>query len=366
MLATLPFYLGFNLVPGIGPTRLQRLIACCGSVEAAWHADSSQLRAAGCDARARAGLALIRRTVDLNAELARLAAAGVRALAVDAADYPAALRHVTGAPPLLYLRGALDPADETRSLAVVGTRRPSHYGRDVTIRLVSDLAAAGVTIVSGLALGIDTLAHRSALEQGGRTLAVLAGGVDRPYPLSNQQLAQRIVRQGALISDYPLGTPAAPLNFPPRNRIISGLSRAVLVIEAGRQSGALITVNFALDQGRDVFAVPGSIFNPGSDGPNHLIRLGAVPIHSAQDVLDALDLAARPATPTPAAPQPADSDQALLCHLLRRSVLSIDELGRLSGLPAARVAAALAVLEIGGQVQRTGPQTFSARQNHDG
>jgi DNA processing protein len=359
MHATLPYYLGFNLVAGIGPTRLQRLIAICGSVAAAWAADDGQLRAAGCDTRARNALRAVRSSVDLSAELARLAAAGVTPLAVDDPHYPPLLREVPTAPPLIYLHGTLLPGDLQRSIAIVGTRRPSSYGREVTERLVADLAAAGLTIVSGLALGIDTVAHRAALARGGRTLAVLAGGVDRPYPQSNLQLARRISSQGALISDYPLGTPAAPLNFPPRNRIISGLSRAVLVVEAGEQSGAMITVNFALDQGRDVLAVPGSILNPASSGPNHLLRQGALAVRSAADVLEALDLAPLPPHNEPAEVS-AGSPEAAVVALLRGAALSIDEISRRSGLPAARIAAVLALLEVRGSVRRCGPHTFIA------
>lgn len=359
MHASLPYYLGFNLVAGIGPVRLQRLIAICGSAAAAWAADERQLRAAGCDARARAALHSVRSSVDLAAELARLTAAGVTPLAVDTPGYPPLLREIPTAPPLIYVRGSLLPADAPRSIAVVGTRRPSAYGREVTERLVGDLADAGLTIVSGLALGVDTLAHRAALARGGRTLAVLAGGVDRPYPQSNLQLARRITGHGALISDYPLGTPAAPLNFPPRNRIISGLSRAVLVIEAGEQSGAMITVNFALDQGRDVFAVPGSILNPGSNGPNHLLRQGALAVRSAADVLEALDLPAAADNSKPAELS-AGSPEAVVVALLRGAARSIDEISRGSGLPASQVAALLAVLEIRGSVRRCGPHTFIA------
>ncbi|MBC8074998.1 MAG: DNA-protecting protein DprA, partial [Chloroflexales bacterium] len=251
----LRYYLAFNMVNGIGPARLARLVERCGSLEAAWNASPLQLMQAGLDTRSSAALIAARQTLDIDHEQARAEELGVRLLCIEDPDYPTLLSHAPGAPPLLYVRGTLLPKDDW-SLAVVGTRAPSPYGREATRRLVGDLAGAGLTIVSGLALGIDAAAHEAALDAGGRTLAVLACGVELAYPERNARLAERICQNGALISDYPIGTRPVPGNFPPRNRIISGLSRGVLVIEAGERSGALITVDFALEQGRDVFAVP--------------------------------------------------------------------------------------------------------------
>lgn len=348
------YYLGFNLTPGIGPARLARLVERCGSIAAAWGADPFELAAAGLDGKTSAALLSARARLDLDAELARAARAGVALLTLDDAGYPALLRESPGAPPLIYVLGSLTAADDW-AVAVVGTRAPTAYGREAAYTIASDLAAAGVTVVSGLALGVDTVAHEAALAAGGRTVAVLGSGVDRPYPERNRRLAERIVAQGALVSDYPLGAMPVAANFPPRNRIISGLSRATLVAEAGERSGALITVGFALDQGRDVFAVPGPIFARPSAGCNRLIRSGAGLARSAADILADLDLTAASVQREARAELPADPAEAALLALLTGEPQHIDELGRAAGLPAHSAAAALAILELKGLARQPAP-----------
>lgn len=354
------YYLGFNLVPGIGPARLARLIERCGSVAAAWEADPFDLAAAGIDGRSSAALLAARARLNLDAELERAIKAGVTLLTIEDPGYPELLRAAPNCPPLLYLRGAIEPAD-ARALAVVGTRNPSPYGREAALRLTGPLAAAGITIVSGLALGIDGVAHTAALEAGGRTLAVLGSGVDLPYPERHRRLADQIVEQGALISDYPLGTPPAPANFPPRNRIISGLSLGTLVVEAGERSGALITVTFALDQGREVFAVPGHIFTRQSAGPHRLIRDGAQLVTSADEILAALQVDQISAQHEARAELPTDPVELRLLELLSREPAHIDDLGRAAGLPAAQVAALLAMLELKGLARQAAPMEYVAR-----
>jgi DNA processing protein len=352
------YYVGFNLVPGIGPLRLARLIERCGSIAAAWHADETMMIAAGLDARSMAGLQEARRRIDLDAELERLRAVGVTPISIADPRYPPLLRMIPAPPPLLYLCGTLTPADQ-RAVAIVGTRHPSHYGREAARRLARDLASAGLTIVSGLALGIDTIAHTAALEAGGRTIAVLASGIDRVYPERNRALAERIKTSGALLSDYPLGTPPAPLNFPPRNRIISGLSLATLVVEAGESSGALITVQFALDQGREVMAVPGSIFNPLSAGPHRLIRDGAAIVTGADDVLAVLNLDRQ----TTLADTPLDvvltPEEEAIYAVVMAEPQHIDMIGRAAGQSAAATAAALALLELKGLVRQVAPLYYA-------
>jgi DNA processing protein len=351
------YYLGFNLVPGIGPARLARLQGYCGSLEAAWHADAFELAAAGLEAKASAALLAARARLDLDAELERVAAAGVGLLTLDDAAYPRLLREIPGAPPLIYVRGALTAADDW-AVAVVGTRSPTTYGREAAFRLSGDLARAGVTLVSGLALGVDALAHEATLEAGGRTLAVLGCGVDQPYPERNRRLAARIIEQGALISDYPLGTLPVAANFPPRNRIISGLSRGVLVVEAGERSGALITVGFALEQGREVFALPGPIFSRQSAGCNRLIRDGAALARSAEDLLADLELTTASVQREARAEIPDDPAEAAILELLGYEPRHIDELGRDAGLSAPAAAAALALLELRGLARQPAPLQY--------
>ncbi|NTU78712.1 MAG: DNA-protecting protein DprA [Chloroflexales bacterium] len=351
------YYLGFNLVPGIGPARLARLVERCGSLAAAWHADAFELAGAGLDGKASAALLATRARVDLDAELERAARLGVALLTLDDPGYPRLLREIPGAPPLIYVRGALASSDDW-AVAVVGTRAPSAYGREAAYTLARDLASASVVVVSGLALGVDTVAHEAALAAGGRTVAVLGSGVDLPYPGSNRRLAERIVAQGALVSDFPLGTAPVAANFPPRNRIISGLSRATLVVEAGEQSGALITVGFALDQGREVFAVPGPIFSRQSVGCNRLIRDGAALARSAGDILADLDLSLASVQREARSELPADPDEAALLALLSAEPRHIDEIGREAGLPAPAVAAAMALLELKGLARQPAPMHY--------
>jgi DNA processing protein len=356
--ADLRYWVAFSHVPGIGPARLGALIERLGSVEAAWHAPASALDGL-LDQRSRTAFLSARTESDPDELLARVAAAGARAVTWDDPAYPARLRRVPLPPYLLYVRG--NPALlDTRAVAVVGTRRASAYGRRAAAEIAGQLAAAGVTIVSGLALGVDAVAHQAALDAGGATVAVLGCGVDIVYPERNRTLTGRIATEGALISEYPPSRPPDAGNFPARNRIVSGLSLATLVVEAGVKSGALITAGFALEQGGDVFAVPGSIFSPLSEGTNLLIANGAGVARSADDILAALDLtraaeqnAARRSLPTD------PTEAALLLHLAAEP-MHIDDLARAAGLGSADVARALTMMELKGLVQHTGGMRWVA------
>jgi DNA processing protein len=336
------------------------LIEHCGSIEAAWNASNADLAAAGIDARTRASLQKTRRERDLDAELVRIEQAGLTVVTREDPTYPRLLAEAPNAPPLLYIRGHLDPQDDW-AIAVVGTRSPTTYGKEVTRYIVSELAQNGVTIVSGLAIGIDSVAHTTALEAGGRTIGVLGCGLDRIYPERNKNLADQLLEQGALVSDYSLGTRPHAANFPPRNRIISGLTLGTLVIEAGVQSGALITVNFALDQGRDVFAVPGSIFNRTSAGTHTLIRNGAVLVNSAADILEELHLTTLTTQQEVVAALPEDPTEAALLDYLSKEPLHIDLISRISGMSVALVSSTLAILELKGFVRQAGNMEYVRR-----
>jgi DNA processing protein len=267
------------------------------------------------------------------------------------------LRTIDASPPVLYMRGRLTSQDEW-SVALVGTRHASTYGREVAQVLASELARHGITVVSGLALGVDTVAHRAAIDAGGRTVAVLGSGLDQMYPPQNRGLAQAIVDQGAVISDYPLGTRPDAGNFPPRNRIISGLSRGVVVIEAGERSGALITAKFAAEQGRDVFAVPGSILHPGSAGCNGLIQQGATPLLSVDDVLEQLNMVHVQERMDARRTVVADEQETKLLALLSREPAYIDDIVRGANMPAATVGGLLAVMELKGLVRQVAAMTY--------
>jgi len=351
------YWLSLTRVVGIGPAHFQRLVACFGSAERAWRADGPALVAAGLDGRAAQALLALRREVDPAAEEPRLAALGITALTLDDADYPACLRTIADAPPVLFVRGSLTLADEW-AVAMVGTRRASPYGRQAAEHLASGLAAAGVTVVSGLARGIDACAHRAALAAGGRTIAVLGNGLDTVYPAEHARLAAEIAASGALVSEFPLGTrPDAP-NFPRRNRILAGLARATVVVEADAKSGALITVRYALEQGRDVFAVPGSIFSPVSRGTNALIKEGATPVTDPRDLLEDLHLSLAVEKQAVRASLPVDPTEAALLERLSSEPLHVDEVSRATGLPAATVSSTLVLMELKGLVRQTGPLSY--------
>jgi DNA processing protein len=351
------YYLGFNRVNGIGPARLDRLIERCGSIEAAWRASAAELAAAGLEPKLIEALIETRRTLDLDREMERARRAGITLIDRENPAYPSLLRHIPSPPPLIYVRGALSDADAW-SVAVVGTRQPTSYGREATRRLTTGLVESGVTIVSGLALGIDSIAHTAALDAGGRTLAILPCGADMVYPERHTALAQRIAGSGALISEFPPGARPIPQLFPVRNRLISGLARGVLVVEAGVKSGALITVDYALEQGRDVFAVPGPIFSPRSEGTNQLIRNGAGLVTCAGDILDALDMSVAASQQEVRAALPDDPVEAAVLSLVGYEPLHIDDLQRRSSMPVYEVSAALAVLELKGFVRQCAPMCY--------
>jgi DNA processing protein len=351
------YWVLLSCVPQIGPARFKRLLEVFGETEAAWKAGPRELAAAGLDRRAITALGQLRGKLDPSEIWGRLEKQGVAVLTWDDTGYPEQLRHISDPPPVLYMRGQLLPADRW-AIAVVGTRRVTAYGRQVVERLIGELVSAGLTVVSGLARGIDAAAHRAALAGAGRTLAILGSGLDRLYPTEHAGLAREIAQQGAVLTEFPLGTPPDALNFPRRNRIISGLSMGTLVVEAGETSGALITADFALEQGRDVFAVPGSILSPASAGPNRLIKEGAKPITCAQDILEELNLTAVAQHEAVREVLPGDATEASLLRLLSSDPLHIDELGRTAALPVAQVASALTMMELKGLVRQVGGMNY--------
>jgi len=351
------YWLGFNLITGVGPVRLRRLLSHFGSAEVAWHASENQLIAAGLDARLAEQIVSRRARIDLDRELDRADRAGTNLITLDDHRYPSLLKQVSDAPPMLYVRGTLLPGDEL-ALAVVGTRRASPYGKQVCERLVGEIAGRGVTIVSGLARGIDAVAHRVALASGGRTVAVLGSGVDVIYPPEHSGLATEIARNGAIVSEFPMGTQPEASNFPPRNRIISGMSRAVLVVEAGETSGALITATYAGDQGRDVLAVPGSIMAAQCVGTNRLIQQGAKLVQDVNDVLDELQVTTVGQQLAFRALTPDDPVERSVLDILTGEPLHVDEIVRQLGLPTATVSGALALLELKGMARHVGSMCY--------
>jgi len=353
------YWLGLHLLPHFGTARLSRLLGFFDSAEALWQANEKQLL------RLELPPALVQRfcrardRIDLAKEMDKVAQAGARLISVDDSSYPQLLRNLPNRPLLLYLRGNL-PADDGKALAIVGTRKASRYGKEVAQELARDLAQQGITIVSGLAQGIDTAAHRGALAVGGKTIAVVATGIDRVYPRVNEELAGEIAAKGAIISEMPLG--AAPLgkNFPQRNRIISGLCLGVLVAEAPMRSGALNTVSHASEQGRDVFAVPHNIYSASGRGCNRLIQDGAKLVSKVDDILDELDIRHISATTSIQASdiQPDNDLERAVFEQLSADPLHVDFIVRQLQQPAADINGALTMLELKGLAEVAGPMQY--------
>jgi DNA processing protein len=353
------FWVGFTLVRGIGAVRMQTLLDHFGDAETAWKASPFDLVAAGLSAKLVERITQVRGSVNLEEYIAQAEKNDVRILTWDDLEYPSHLKEIDQPPPVLYLRGSFTPEDSW-AVAIVGTRAVTPYGRQVTDELATILAHNGVTVVSGLARGVDSIAHNAALKAGGRTLAVLGSGVDKIYPPEHRAMAEKIISQGAILSDYAPGTPPESANFPPRNRIISGLSMAVAVVEAGDTSGALITAEFAVEHGRDVFAVPGNIFAPQSKGPNRLIANGAKILLSPQDVLEALDLTRNVERREVRRAVPGDATEAALLDMLGVEPLHVDDIRAQIGLPVEKVSAALAMMELKGMVRQVGGMNYVA------
>ena len=356
-MSDLRYWVGFNIVRGIGPTRLRALLDYFGDIERAWHAPVEELHSTGLDRRSLENLLAARAALDLDRMLERIAAAGAQVLTWESSGYPRLLREISDPPPVLYVKGTLMEEDAW-AIAIVGTRRASAYGREVTRQLSAALARSGITIVSGLARGIDAEAHWAALKAGGRTIAVLGCGMDQVYPPEHRQLADEIAAHGALVSDYPLGTQPEGVNFPPRNRIISGLSLGVLVAEAGVRSGALITADYAAEQGRDVFAVPGSILVRPSAGTNALIRDGAKVVLGPEDILEELNLTMVAEQTEARQVLPSDATEAALLARLSAEPTHVDELQQQVGLPIAQVTSTLALMELKGMVRQAGGMKY--------
>jgi DNA processing protein len=353
----LRYWVGFNLVPQIGRVRFSQLENHFGDLEKAWKAGPSDLKQAGLEGHIIRGIQSARPGIDLDTEMEKLEKNSVRVYTYHDREYPARLKEIYDFPPLIYIKGSLTPQDEW-CISVVGTRRATVYGRQVTEEIVEDLAKSKITVVSGLARGIDTIAHRRALDAGGRTIAVFGCGVDTIYPGENFNLAKNIVEQGAIISEYPLGTKPRPDNFPRRNRIMSGMSLGVLVVEADEISGAMITAHMALEQNREVFAIPGSILSPMSRGTNKLIQEGAKLVLNCIDILEELNLTASVHQIEMKEIIPATDTEALLLKQLSAEPVHIDEVCRGTGLPVSTVSGTLAIMELKGLVRQISTMNY--------
>lgn len=352
-----PYWIAFSRIPHIGPVSIRRMHEHFGSLERAWFADGRSLRAALTE-RAVTSFESIRRELDVTVIVRELEVAGISVLTLIDPSYPRLLREIPSPPSVLYYRGSLNVEDE-KAVAIVGTRAVTPYGRAMAEQLGAGLARAGVTVVSGLALGVDGIAHQAALEAGGRTIAVLGGGLNRLYPHQHRSLANTITQSGAVLSEYAPDTKPEGSQFPARNRIISGLSLGVIVVEAPERSGALITVDFAADHGRDVFAVPGPVGALKSEGCNRLLRDGARLVRSADDVLADLGLGGPLVENAIQTALPLGDLERKVLDLLTSEPQHIDEIGAQADLSTHGVGALLLTMELQGLVRNVGAQYYT-------
>lgn len=351
------FLNAFNTIPGVGPATLRTLQRFFGSFERAWEASMADIKEAlRSESRAEKIIAWKKPSLNPDREMEQLILERISIVVENDPLYPLPLKEIAHPPVILYLRGNLpkDPA-----LAVVGTRRPTMYGKEVAEAFTRVCARRGLVIVSGLALGIDTIAHVTTLDIKGKTIAVLGSGIDQEsvFPPENRVLAKKIVDSGgAVISEYAPKTPAVKEHFPQRNRIVSGLSRGVLVVEARERSGANITAQFALDQNREVFAIPGSVFSPTSYGPHHLIQQGAKLVQKPEDILEELGLEYTKETHS-GSHVILDEVEEIVVSLLEEP-LSVDMIKSHSGLETAAINTALSRLELKGIIRNLGQDMY--------
>ena len=357
------FWLAFSYVRGIGAVRFRKLLNFFGDLALAWGANKSELVTAGLTEKVAAAVIETRKTLDLDQLLEDLNKKEINFLTWNSSDYPRYLKEIAQPPPVLYYRGSITPQDDL-AVAIVGTRNVTKYGKQITQDTAAWLASNNISVVSGLARGVDGLAHKAALDVGGRTIAVLGSGVDVIYPPEHRKLAEEIRQNGAIVSDYPPGTKPDGINFPPRNRIISGLSRATVVIEAGERSGALITAKFALDQGREIFAVPGSVLSQMSKGTNQLISEGATPMTNPAIITQMLNLTGIARKPKLERVVLSQNEENIL-RILGAESLHIDEICSLTSMGIEKLTADLTLLELRGIIERENGMEYRRVQHWD-
>lgn len=356
----LKYWAALSLFPKFGPIRFKKLINYFPDMQKAFFASARELAAAGIEEKIAEEFAAARASINPEALMQKLAAENIKIITIKDKNYPKLLSQIYDPPPLFYLKGELLLEDEF-SIGVVGSRKFTHYGKQAVEKIVSELSRNNLVIVSGLALGIDALAHCAAVDAGGRTIAVLGSGLDKQsiYPSDNRYIAEKIIFSGgAVISEFPPGTAPLRHNFPQRNRVISGLTLGTLVVEAAEKSGALITARCALEQNREVFAVPGNIYSSVSIGPNRLIQLGAKAVTCAKDIIETLDLAQVAGCIEVKKTIPESDEEKTICSCLSHEPAHIDELVRLTKLDINIMNSTLAIMELKGMVRNIGGMRY--------
>jgi len=356
----LKYWLALSQFYKFGPVKLKKIKKHFPNMAAAFKAPFKEYLRAGIDEKTAEEFTIFKHQVEPDRLLENLNKEKIKILTIDDAAYPKLLKQIYDPPLLIYYRGDLEAFSDF-ALAIVGTRKFTHYGQQVTEKMVRELIANGLTIVSGLALGIDTLAHLAAVDAGGNTIAVLGCGLDQQsiYPSQNRYLADKIQAHGGIIiSEYPLGTMPLRHHFPQRNRLISGLSLGTLVIEAGEKSGSIITAMHALEQNRDVFAIPGNIYSDYSAGTNSLIKLGAKLVSGAKDIIESLNLTDAVAYTENKKIIPETNEEKLILAHLSYEPLHIDELKQLTKLDTSIINSTLTIMEMKGQVKNLGGMQY--------
>jgi DNA processing protein len=337
--------------PSFGPARLKLLLSYFETPRKVWNATKKDLQEVGLKDETLEKFLLHREKFDKDTYFQKLTKYNIQTITLDDELYPENLKEISDAPYVLYVKGILDKKDKN-SIGVVGTRKMTSYGKDVCEILVRDMCTYGITIVSGFARGIDTTAHKTAIKNGGRTIAVMAGGLDQIYPPENIHLVKDVMQNGALISEYPLGYPYLPTSFPHRNRIISGLSKGVLIVEAQKKSGTIWTATHAVSQNRTVFAVPGNITSHGSEAPNYLIQEGAKVVLSALDIISELGVDGKPVLQDTLFP--TDEREERLLDILDLEPLHIDEAARIASMSVQEISSKFTLMEMKGMVKHLG------------
>lgn len=355
-------WLTLNMTPGIGASRCQKLLEHFGSPQAILEANLNELQhVAGIGEYTARQIVSSRDKLDIEKEISRIEKQKVSIVTFSDDNYPANLKSIFDPPVVLYVKGKLLPEDRI-AIAMVGTRRPTTYGKMVAEKLSKELAEREVSVVSGLARGIDTSAHKGALSCGGRTIAVLGCGIDICYPPENRALFDEISERGAVVSEFPMGTRPEKMNFPMRNRIISGFSLGAVIVEAGSRSGALITAECALEQGREVFAVPGNIFNLGTKGTHSLIKQGAKLAERCEDIIEEIRCLRDVLPVSPAIKSLGEvklsQEEERVYNLLSFEPIHIDLISKQSGLPINRISPVLMNLEIKGKIRQVAGKMF--------
>ncbi len=354
----LPYWLAFNVFVGIGPARFKILLDYFKTAKKAYEAPEKTWKELGLNENLVNNFFSFRQKFDPQKFLEQVRKKGIKILTLKDKTYPELLRQISDAPPVLYIRGEIRPEDSL-AIGVVGTRKITSYGREVTEILVRNLVANGITIVSGLARGVDSLAHKTTIEAGGRTIAVLGCGVDLCYPPENKKLYEEIISHGAVVSEVPPGQYVARGIFPARNRIISGLSLGVVVTEGARDSGSLISARDAVNQGREVFAVPGPITSYLSAAPAILIKEGAKLVYNVSDILDELDIKTKKQKNESKKVVPESPDEEKILKVLAEGQLHIDSIVKISGMTVSQVSSLLTLMEIKGKVKNMGGMVYT-------